>query len=352
MSKLLDINEWRLERDNGFRKIYSGDLKQYIDDLRSEKSVSGNYKGDTIIPCPYCYEAYKHDSSYSGVYRKKRLYVYQDYTMGHCFRCDNIFVQENDENISIDELINQLFKRDSYFLKELIPVDDVETPDIPLLGKVDSIEYFNSLKNRNETGQKYLLEKRHRFFNEKLIDMLGIRFEENGNVVFPFYIDGKLKFYQCKNINFNKRDQNDEPYHNPADNKPPYIINGKTNKWILCEGVFDAVACYIMCSGEYSIMALLGSSISDYHAKILKNHIPDAIYIMMDEYSISQKIQYTLNKKVQLRSNIIYTDGRDPEERMKAMIDEGYGNKIFTWLQNEIGKINKKEIFSGLEKFM
>lgn len=353
--ELLNIDEWRLERENSFRKVFSGDLKEYVSEMQKSGKTYNNNKGDIVTLCPYCYEAYKHDRSYSGVYKKKRLYVDQDIHMGHCFRCDNLFVQYNDQDISIDELINQKFEIESYYLRNMMFEDEIEVLSIKQHGDYGSIDYFNSLDNRNEIGQKYLLEKRHKFFSEKLIDRLNIKFEENGNVVIPFYINNELKFYQSKNIYFDKRNhkENDRPYTNPEiDRKPPYIIKGSSNKWILCEGVFDAIACYIMSHGEFSVMALLGSTLSNYHAQILKDHIPDYIVIMMDEYSISQKIQNALSVKSKLKSSIIYTDGRDPEERMKDMIDEGYGEKIFNWIQKEVEKLNKKEIFSGLEKFI
>ncbi len=69
---------------------------------------------------------------------------------------------------------------------------------------------------------------------------------------------------------------------------------------------------------------------------------------MMDEFSISQKVSDTIKSKIGIKSSIIYTDGRDPEERMNALIEDNI--LPFNFLNIEIKKINKKNLIKTFEK--
>ena len=80
-----------------------GDLQKYVED----KINLGEYsetKDDYLVECPHCVNAHLTDTSYTGEYHKRKLYVTKDFSIGHCFRCDRIFIDRDKGSYDLDSI--------------------------------------------------------------------------------------------------------------------------------------------------------------------------------------------------------------------------------------------------------
>jgi DNA primase len=115
----------------------------------------------------------------------------------------------------------------------------------------------------------------------------------------------------------------------PISKKPPYVIDrGEEYKHrlVVVEGIFDAIAALIQCP-DYTPVAVLGSSISDYQIDYLRDYCGyiDKIRVWMDETKISIGIAEKLKKELGYPIiKIIKSNGQDPEEIMKFRMSRGY----------------------------
>lgn len=126
-----------------------------------QKNVEHN--GEYIIQCPFC----KAEN-----YMKKKLYVKDDLTVGHCFKCHRAFVNVTDTieyNIRVP-------KSQGSFNYDLIKLENSNwTLD---MYEKDFLEY-------DEVGYNYLLG-RHKFLGN-LSKILKFKYH-NHNVIMPFFL--------------------------------------------------------------------------------------------------------------------------------------------------------------------
>ena len=258
-----------------------------------------NSTGEYIIHCPFCKE--------EG-HTKHKLYIKDDLSVGHCFVCNRSYIGVTDE-IKFETKMPEFY---TSFQKpfEVVGLRD----DQPW--NLNRLQY--EFDDYDEKGFQYLVG-RHKYMAE-LYKILGFKFW-NGNVVMPFFYHGKPFYYQIRFTG----DSKIRYYFPPVSSKPPYCIETceHPKKFIICEGVFDAISLLIQ-APSYTPFAVLGSSISDYQIGFLREYIPEKILIYMDETKISNGIAAKLRSIIDYCPiEIIKSDGEDPEEHMIRRMNMG-----------------------------
>lgn len=279
------------------------DLEEYtqgfIDDLLYDEDEK-----DFHVECPHCLNAYKTDSSYDGPYTKRKLYVAKDFSIGHCFRCDRIFINTNERiNLNVDLSSYDITQQEFSLVK--------------LNGSDWNLDLFDAFKENDDEGFEYLVTKRHKYMRQ-LKSVLKIRFL-NHNPVIPFFYRGQLIYFQIKRIN---AQHGQMPYFSPPiTHKPPYIIeHGDNRKFVICEGVFDAIACLILYP-DRTPFAVLGSTITDYQIAMLRTYLPSDILVQMDNTELSKNVAARISKHINYANISLHpSSGLDPEEILKLDI--------------------------------
>ena len=249
--------------------------------------------GKFICHCPFC-KAEGHT--------KHKLYIDEDFSVGHCFVCGRAFINVND---SLDFDIQDInFTAPDPSSWKVIPYSDVN-------------RYFDYSK-KNDDGLNYLIQ-RHGFLKE-LSEGLNFRYTQAGDVVIPFVYHGNVIYYQIRSIQNSKLRRYWLPPM-PSGTKPPYIIeNGNNKKIIVCEGVFDAISLLIQ-APQWTPIAVLGSSISDYQLGFLREYVPEEIVVYMDDTEKSRFVQKKIKSVIDYCPvTIIESDGTDPEENLKRKL--------------------------------
>ena len=293
-----------IKRKNGQVLVFCNfeDLLTEAYNLPSMKEVEplANNAGEYICHCPFC-KAEGHT--------KHKLYIKSDLTVGHCFVCCRDFVHVTDQidcSFRLPEFSSYCGQPKALEVVKLS--DPVWTLD----------RYRYEFDDYDPVGVSYL-KSRHPFM-EELYKILDFKFLD-GNVVMPFKYKGEVFYYQ---IRFSSGNSNIRYFFPPISNKPPYIIeHGENKQFIICEGVYDAIANLIM-APDYTPMAVLGSSISDYQLQFLREYVPTKIIIYMDKTDISIRIAEKIKETIDYCPiSIIKSNGEDPEERMKRLISYG-----------------------------
>jgi hypothetical protein len=142
----------------------------------------------------------------------------------------------------------------------------------------------------------------------------------------PFKYRGDIFYYQ---IRFTGKNNKIRYFFPPISKKPPYIIeHGANKKFIIVEGVYDAISCLIQ-APSYTPMAVLGSSISDYQMYFLREYVPEEIVVYMDDTGKSKAIAGRLKSVIDYCPiRIIRSDGEDPEECMIRRMEKRPGSEI------------------------
>lgn len=274
--------------------LYILDLESYVDSMKDE-NLFQEKKDDYAVMCPICREEkQKEDPSYKNL----KFWIDKSLEFGRCFVCNSVFISNNDR---IKTVIKPIGPQDM----SGIEVSHLNHP-------YWTYDLFNSFPEYDKEGVDYLRKKRH-YLLENLYHPLGIRFSGH-NPVIPFFFKGEMVYYQIRLIDGESRIKYFSP---PIDHKPAYIIEKKENKnIIICEGVFDAIACLILYP-KYTPFAVLGSSITDYQIWMLRSYIPDKIKIFMDKTELSIGIKERIRNFVNYADiGIVPSDGRDPEETL------------------------------------
>ena len=296
---MIDYQE--IKKKNGQRIVFCK-LDELLEDVSGVHSVEELHStnGHYICHCPFC-NAEGHT--------KEKLYIKDDLSVGHCFVCTRAFVNVVDD-VNVNYQVPQLFGSFNQGL-HLVKLEDPEW-------SID--KYYNEFDDFDQKGYDYLLS-RHGFMKD-LYKLLEFKFVD-GNVVMPFKYHQDIFYYQIRFSGKNKIKYFFPPIQSGA--KPPYIIeNGDKKKFIICEGVYDAISLLIQAPG-YTPMAVLGSCITDYQIEFLREYLPEKILIYMDETNISIRIANKLKSVIDYCPiKIIKSDGTDPEETMKMRMRCGY----------------------------
>lgn len=255
--------------------------------------------GEYIIHCPFC----KNEG-----HTKHKLYIKTDLTVGNCFVCDRAYVNVVDE-------VDTKVRLDNFMIPAFtgLQLERLSDP----VWSLDS--FHNEFDDFDQGGYDYLIG-RHQYMDVfwKLLDFKFV----DGNVVMPFKYHGEVFYYQIR-FTGNSSIKYYFPPIAPG-KKPPYIIeHGENKKFIICEGVYDAIALLLM-APEYTPMAVLGSCITDYQLQFLREYVPSKILVYMDETKISNKIARKIVSQVDYCPiGIIKSWGEDPEEKMKKILRSG-----------------------------
>lgn len=277
------------------------------------KALAPNSGEEIICHCPFC-KAEGHT--------KHKLYIKNDLSVGHCFVCGRAFV-------NVDTSIDLSFDVPD-FLK---PSAGSEFNLVTLQDPTWSLDKYNyEFDDYDEVGIKYL-ESRHPFMKD-LWKPLEFKFWD-GNVVMPFKFNNDVFYYQIRFSNVTHDSKKPRYFLPPMPNgtKPPYIIEvGDCRKFIICEGIFDAISLLIQAPQGFSPFAVMGSSISDYQLGFLRRYVPTEIIIYMDETAISKRIKARLESVIgYCPISIVKSNGEDPEENMVRRLKTG---KPLRWIKS------------------
>ena len=277
--------------------------------MEEVKTHQGN-NGEYVIHCPFC-RAEGHT--------KHKLYIKSDLTVGHCFVCDRAFVNVTDEvkvDYKIPNFFNGGFFNDNNTPKELVRLSDPTwTLD----------KFHNEFDDFDQKGYDYLV-KRNPYLSE-LYKILGFKFWQS-NIVMPFFDDqGKVFYYQIRFTGNSKI----RYFFPPISHKPVYCIRKDVNKKIIIsEGIFDSIANLIM-APEYTPIAILGSSVSEYQLNMIRSFVPEKILVYMDETKLSIGVANKLRSVIDYCPiKIITSNGEDPEENLRRRIRTG---KEIQWIK-------------------
>lgn len=267
--------------------------------VKSMKEVESFRKpnGEFICHCPFCKK--------EG-HTKHKLYIKSDMTVGHCFVCCRAFVHDNNEVDTDFRVPNFGVYQGTQW--QPVPLTDPEW-------SLDRFEY--EFDDYSEKGYQYLVGRNP--FLKDLWQPLGFKFW-NDNVVMPFWYHDKIMYYQIRFTGKSKI----RYFFPPISAKMPYIIeNGDNKQFIVCEGVYDAIACLIQ-GPQYTPMAVLGSHISDYQLYFLREYVPNKILVYMDDTEKSKGVADKIRSVLDYcQVNIIPSDGTDPEENMMDRLRKG-----------------------------
>lgn len=279
------------------------DLEKYVNEMRKQGLIQKK-KHDYAVLCPYCYREHKMHGQ-SG-YNKLKLWIHEDYKYGNCFRCHRTFVAPDSDTIQ-------------YGIKAIEDPVDMNNWELCKLGEDGyfKLSKYNEFDEDDPVGVNYLAHRVYLY--RKMYKLLGIKFHRH-NPVIPFYIKGELVYYQIRIIN-----PGDGPkYHSPATpHKNPYILeHGDNKKFVISEGVFDAIADRILYP-DRTPFAVLGSDITDYQIAILRSYCPEDILIYMDKTELSQRIKEKIEYYIDYADiKIQKSSGQDPEEYLKEHLYE------------------------------
>jgi hypothetical protein len=279
------------------------DLEKYVSEMKL-KGLVQRKKHDYACMCPFCYRRHKQQGVSN--YSKLKLWIHEDYRYGRCFVCNTVFVTPDSDTIK-------------YGVKSIEPDFNMSEWKLCKLGEDGffKLSLYNSMDEDDPIGVDYLAHRIYLY--RKMYKLLGIKFHRH-NPVIPFYYKGELIYYQIRIIN-----PGDGPkYHSPQITyKPPYVLeHGDNHKIVICEGVFDAIACRILFP-DRTPFAVLGSDLTDYQLCMLRSYCPDDILIYMDKTELSQKIKDKIEYYIDYANiSINNSTGQDPEEYLKEHLFE------------------------------
>lgn len=325
-----EIGGWKYKevRSRKGQVLIFGRLDELLLSIFHESTLGGldqhksNYQEQYICNCPFCKE--------EG-HTKKKLHIlpntsgHEDFSTGYCFVCGRTFIHVTDEIKTDFRVPNFLTSTEPF--KVQMPTDQIWT----LEKFEDEFDFYS------EEGVKYLIGR-----NPMLKDLwkpLGFKFYED-HVAMPFRDpDGNLIYYQIRFIDANK--DFGIRFHFPITTaKPPYILHGPNadpSKLLVCEGIFDCVAAWIQCGGNYVCVALMGSKVSDYQLAFVRNwYMPKKIVFWMDETELSMKVRDRFKTvfPYSVMSVVRSDQGYDPEEILISKMKEG---RNVVWLKPEYG---------------
>jgi hypothetical protein len=285
------------------KKVVTMDLERYVQEMRG-KGLCVEKRHDYVTLCPECYLEKKKKGETN--YRNLKLWIDKDLQYSQCWRCGTVFLSEN-------ETINTSIRR-------IEPPINMNNWTVSKLSNEGywSLDRFNEFDEDDEIGVEYLAKKRF-YLYRKMYKALGIRFKDHNPVV-PFYYKGELIFYQMRIID---PESKIKYYTPPTTHKNPYILeHGENKKFVICEGVFDAIACRILYP-DRTPFAVLGSDITPYQIAMLRTYCPEDILIYMDKTEISNRIKDSIIEYLNYADiSIRPSFGQDPEEFLKQQLLE------------------------------
>lgn len=269
-------------------------VKMNLRDLVNQSENCTHSGSEYKIDCPICKQLGH------NYYKKQKLYIKDDFSVGFCFRCGTKFLNKFDiSKDSLDFLLNTSKPKPKEYKEE----------------KIDTSLYDNA-SNYNNEGIRYLGSRR--LWLKEHFNDLGLRFL-NDRLIIPFFKDGdrngEVMFYQCR---FYDPERSGKRYFiPPSTNKPIYIppiSNKSSDTIVLCEGPFGAIAISNKYP-EYKCGAVMGSNISDYQLYLLSKMNIKNFILYFDEDKINKKAKKVLSTRFPFCNYTLITSPLgDPED--------------------------------------
>lgn len=264
---------------------YRLDLRDYVANTPQDKPNATHY----ICECKYCVETDgRHD---------RKLYIKRDYSVGHCFRCDSVYINKVESIKPEVERITPI-RQFIPFKSKLLDFPNIDTSYYQESNEIDAVsrEYLHT-RNPKLDYFKFKLKCRY------------------NRIVIPFYYKDELIYYQIRFIN-----PIGAKYFNPITaHKPVYLVPNQefTDIAILAEGTFDVMALDCMYGPEYTKIGLLGKTVTSSQLKFLKYHSFKKLIISLDELELSMKLKSKLETELDVECQVIDTQ-MDPEEYVRS----------------------------------
>lgn len=266
-------------------------------------------KSDIVCYCPEC------ENKVGKPDTTGKLYLTLDRSTGWCFRCHTAFtnkIEPINSTIEIDSShYSAKIKRASDAILKKLTAKPI---------KLEPVQVSNIYPIDQEVLM-YLIKRNPYLIH--LMDFLGLKTFDGykKGVYVPFLFDGTVAKYQIRFLN-----NPSFKYYTSAGTKIPYsprhaLFNLSTiprvDTLTICEGVFDAIALDIM--GYPNVFAVLGSSITEYQASILRMFMPERVNLAMDNPQLNQSIRDSIEGRLPSISKFKSlefegTDCPDPEE--------------------------------------
>lgn len=234
--------------------------------------------------------------------RLYKMYVTKELHKAYCHRCGTGFINVN-EKLDLELKLEQPTFR-------LPPFELVK-----LQSKDWSLTDFLSWDTESDEGLEYL-NGRHKYFGLGLYKALKLRFLDNA-VAIPFYFHKELIFFQLRFI----ENRGIKYFTPPIKKKPIFVIERANNKrLVICEGVFDAIACLFLYPDRTPI-AIIGSTPTPYQVMMIRSYVPEDILVFMDNTELSIKVSKILRYHIDYAVfGIEFSSGQDPEEKLQVML--------------------------------
>ena len=234
-----------------------------------------------LAVCPECIK------EKGSAYSKRKLYISSDYSWGFCQRCKTLFR-------------NPLIVFRSPHIKTTI---HEPTIDSEVRVHTSMKRYIMASPEMDDKARQYLSR------NPDLIPLWSeydMRCDEEGIYIpYPNY-----NYYIRANYDRSKI----KYYLPPTPEKPSFIIDRKSTSWIICEGIFDALALSLMNDTD-SILAVTGSTMTRPQLDHFRSLMPREVLIFLDETRLSTDLKIGISKYLTTATiDVIPSDGEDPEE--------------------------------------
>lgn len=249
------------------------------------------HNGEYLIECPECL---KHlgKSNY-------KLYIKGDFSIGFCQRCKSVFINDNQKEKDLDELVTPKF---NFSTEE------------QHLSKINVDFYFQS-NEQDLDGYQYLIRRNPDL--AKVLPQLKFRYR-SGRIIMPFFWKGEVFYYQVRSTL--DRDKAPLPYYCPdIDHKPIWInpLNKGSKELIITEGIFGSIAAWLMFNGTRDTIAVQGSYISKYQLWMMSHKSYDKYYLYFDDDGINRSLKdllYESNPLIYGNIQTIKSKFGDPED--------------------------------------
>lgn len=278
-------------------------LKVDMDELIALDPHARHRHDHTEMVCPSCKAEKRRQGN--PYYSKQKLYIYDDSGIGFCQRCRTVYVPHFEPNP--DKVILRL---PNFNLTNEDTFDEVDS--IPAVYN-DGINFYLDADPINESIRNFYQKRRSDAVLKYMDTDLKFKYYNEEEIIVPFFWDGEPFFYQisyCHPVDLKYKTP-------PVKHKPIYCLRPGRRVVVLCEGIFDAIACldiYPTCT----IAALLGCDVTPYQVWMLRKLMPSQIIVYMDETELSLGIIDKLRTyPIADYCNFSYVEspnGEDPEE--------------------------------------
>lgn len=261
--------------------------------------VAGHSATHTIYFCPFC------EIKADQIDTDGKLYFSEDKALGVCFRCNTVVFPTDEKFYAPDRLLQRSINKAINSLNHTI--GHVEDPPKVAMS-------FGEL-TRDDIG--YLRGRNPLIMS--LLPILGLKSWESTRrgIVAPFIYKNYVGMFQVR-----YQDKLKPKYYTMPGFKlmysPQHLFTNfklrRESTITICEGVYDAIALWIL--GYPNPVAVLGSTITEYQALLLRKLMPENVIFAMDEWSISSAMRAEIRTQVPsvVGVRIENFNGLDPEE--------------------------------------